>query len=118
MNVKELSREQLLELKENHFYRDIEDDEVDDTKEYDSFEKIPNEVIFEYYGHVDFSNDDFGCSMGLNEDEYDNRGNLQEKFEEVMSLINEIAHDFKRGRVTFDEALEQIKNEVVYLDEE
>lgn len=113
MDVKELSKNQLAELKENHFYRDyIEDDEEDDTVNYNSPHEIPDELIFEYYGATDFSNDDFCCSTERSEEEYDSRGDLAERFNDIMSIINDVASDFEHGKLSFDEALEQIKAEV------
>ena len=68
MNVKELSPEQLQELRINMFYPNP--DEFDDEEEL--FEKcvnaihfsdITDEMIFEHYGHISFVPDDFACSV-------------------------------------------------------
>lgn len=112
MNVRELSMEQLRELKENFFYREEENGEIENMNKYEYSHDIPDSVIFEEYGATSFSNDDFGCSSGKSEDEYDIRGDLMERFDEIMDIIGDIESDFRRGRISFDEALADIEDEI------
>jgi hypothetical protein len=56
-SVQELNREELEELRFtyfyneniNHFYRNVDD--------------IPNEVLFEHYGGINFVEEDFSCNL-------------------------------------------------------
>ena len=66
MTVRELSDDQLVELKQR-----MADDEIYETEgrgasygELAAAESIPDERVFELYDGVDFSNDDFLCSAG------------------------------------------------------
>lgn len=112
MNVRELSMEQLRELKENFFYREEENGEIENMNKYEYPHDIPDSVIFEEYGATSFSNDDFGCSMDKSEEEYDIRGDLMERFDEIMDIIGDIESDFRRGKISFDEALADIEDEI------
>lgn len=70
MNVTELSREQLVELKQYYICdkREIECEESGEKYSTPSYSElvlsknIPDDVIFEYYEGVIFSEDDFFCS--------------------------------------------------------
>lgn len=67
MNVKDLSREQLIELKE-HYYMFNKFDEEIDASYYELAlidELVTDEEIFDYYSSTTFSNDDFFCTCGL-----------------------------------------------------
>ena len=64
MTVRELSRDQLTELKERMI-----DDEINETEgrnasygELANAESIPDEKVFEKYDGVEFSNDDFSTA--------------------------------------------------------
>ena len=66
MTVRELSDDQLVELKQR-----MVDDEIYEVEgrsasygELAAAESIPDERVFELYDGVDFSNDDFLCSAG------------------------------------------------------
>lgn len=66
MTVRELSDDQLVELKQR-----MVDDEIYEVEgrsasygELAAAESIPDERVFEQYDGVDFSNDDFFCSAG------------------------------------------------------
>ena len=66
MTVRELSDDQLVELKQR-----MADDEIYETEgrgasygELAAAESIPDERVFELYDGVDFSNDDFLCTAG------------------------------------------------------
>ena len=66
MTVRELSDDQLVELKQR-----MADDEIYETEgrgasygELAAAESIPDERVFELYDGVDFSNDDFLCTVG------------------------------------------------------
>lgn len=54
MNVKELSKEQIDELKSVYFY-DVEND-------YTYIHEVPDEVIFNHYADITFTDDDFCCT--------------------------------------------------------
>ncbi len=67
MNVHELSRDQLDELKENYFWSD----ETAHIPKFDSLGRpalfpgdIPDAVIYDYYAGICFVNDDFCCTAG------------------------------------------------------
>lgn len=112
MNVRELSMEQLRELKENFFYREEDNGEIENMNKYEYSHDIPDSVIFEEYGGTSFSNDDFSCSSGKSEDEYDIRGDFMERFDEIMDIIGDIESDFRRGKISFYEALADIEDEI------
>lgn len=61
LKVRDLSRDQLTELKE-HWYADVNSlvslDEIVRIHEI-----VSDEEIFEVYEHITFTNDDFFCSM-------------------------------------------------------
>ena len=66
MTVRELSDDQLVELKQR-----MVDDEIYEVEgrsasygELAAAENIPDERVFEHYDGVDFSNDDFLCTAG------------------------------------------------------
>ena len=66
MTVRELSYDQLVELKQR-----MADDEIYETEgrgasygELAAAERIPDERVFEQYDGIDFSNDDFLCTAG------------------------------------------------------
>ena len=66
MTVRELSDDQLAELKQR-----MADDEIYEAEgrgasygELAAAENIPDERVFEQYDDVDFSNDDFDCTAG------------------------------------------------------
>lgn len=62
MGVRELSREELIELKQNYYCN-----ELGNNASYGELADIDNIVtdkeIFEYYDYVDFVKDDFFCNM-------------------------------------------------------
>lgn len=62
MSVKELNREELIELKQNYYCN-----ELGNNASYGELADIDNIVtdkeIFEYYDYVDFVKDDFFCNM-------------------------------------------------------
>lgn len=66
MTVRELSSEQLDELKQNHLTRKM--DEAGESPSYgelvEASEKISDEEIFDEYDGTEFSPDDFMCSTG------------------------------------------------------
>ena len=61
MTVRELSRDQLDELKEHFFYTDFEKCKPDGICA-DSPDELPDEILFEWYDEYYFVNDDFFCS--------------------------------------------------------
>lgn len=65
MNVKELSRDQLEELKQNYYYTFVTPTYYLGMNYPDGFWSIPDKVIFKYYAGISFVNDDFCCSMGM-----------------------------------------------------
>ena len=62
MNVRELSKDQLSELKQNYVCETVLAPSWGDLFEADN---IPDEVIFEYYADIYFVNDDFFCTANL-----------------------------------------------------
>lgn len=61
MNVWELSRDQISELKFGYYYDILEES---DAEKYATWDDIPDQIIFEHYKHTIFVNDDFGCTAG------------------------------------------------------
>ena len=70
MEVTELSRDQLTELKGNYL-----DERMDGSASWgeiaDADEIISDAEIFEAYAGYEFGNDDFGCTAGISEDLFD-----------------------------------------------
>lgn len=77
MNVKELTRDQLDELKESLFYQILNNDDeipafcvIDSALPYtpenlpDYPHQIPDDTIFFVYDGISFVNDDFSCTVG------------------------------------------------------
>lgn len=63
MMVRQLSREQLNELKETYMFETVcSGPSYSDLAEACN---IPDELIFEYYDGYDFVNDDFFCYAGM-----------------------------------------------------
>lgn len=60
-NVRDLTKEQLQELKEAYFWQEETQDILGD--DITSPDEIPDDVIFQHYEGVDFVNDDFICTM-------------------------------------------------------
>ena len=61
LTVRDLSRDQLTELKER-WYTDVNSDvSLDEIVRIN--ELVSDEEIFEVYEHITFTNDDFFCSM-------------------------------------------------------
>lgn len=62
MSVKELNREELIELKQNYYCN-----ELGNNASYGELANIDNivtdEEIFNFYDYVDFVKDDFFCNM-------------------------------------------------------
>ena len=61
MNVHELSRDQLDELKQNYVFETVANPSYEELA--DSID-IPDEVVFEYYAGIQFFDDDFLCTAG------------------------------------------------------
>lgn len=61
MNVRELNREQIEELKHTYICRKMENPSYQDLADGYS---IADEVIFKEYDGIDFTNDDFFCTCG------------------------------------------------------
>ena len=64
MNVKDLSREQLTELKQ-HYYMNVLENDISYYEMALINELVTDEEIFDYYSSTTFSNDDFFCTCGL-----------------------------------------------------
>lgn len=62
MKVKELNRQELIELKQNYYCN-----ELGNSASYEEFADIDNiitdEEIFNFYDYVDFVKDDFFCNV-------------------------------------------------------
>lgn len=65
MSVRELSRDQLTELKQNHYVENRDHWNLDEFWEIDKH--ISDEEIFEAYEHIEFVQDDFFCSQVTND---------------------------------------------------
>ena len=61
MNVRELNREQLNELKTSLVYKIIESPSMETLSYADD---IPDAIIYDYYDEITFSKDDFFCTAG------------------------------------------------------
>ena len=59
-NVRDLTREQLQELKDSYFWQEETQDILGD--DITSPDEIPDDVIFQYYEDVVFVDDDFICT--------------------------------------------------------
>ena len=66
MDVRDLTREQLDELKEAYFWQDETQDILPDNIVYPT--QIPDDVIFEHYSGICFVKDDFWCTTGIDEE--------------------------------------------------
>lgn len=60
-NVRDLTREQIQELKEAYFWQEETQDVLGD--DITSPEQIPDDIIFYYYEGISFTDDDFFCTM-------------------------------------------------------
>ena len=80
MDVRELSREQLTELKQNYLMRLADEGtfaevlcvDYDEPSYWDlanADEIVPDDVIFEEHEGTDFTSDDFFCTSGIDPDE-------------------------------------------------
>ena len=72
MNVTELSRDELIELKEYYMYELADEGEIDwhswgEIAAAD--EIIPDETVFEHYAAICFTEDDFFCNLHNERDE-------------------------------------------------
>ena len=69
-SVKDLTREQLTELKEHYYMEKLEEAE-NRTPSYGELamidELVSDDEVFEEYGHISFVNDDFFCTAGQEE---------------------------------------------------
>lgn len=62
MTVRDLNQNQLDELKNNYFYSHLDNDNSSQCDGYDFSYDIPNEVIYQEYDGIEFTEDDFFCS--------------------------------------------------------
>ena len=65
-NVKELTRDELKELKESYLTK-LKEDESPSYQDYVNAEKIPDEIIFEEYAGITFVKEDFFCNLNKEE---------------------------------------------------
>ena len=90
MNVTDLTRDQLVELKQSYLYQladegtfaevlNVDYDEPSQGDLANADEIVPDDVIFEQYAATDFYNDDFSCTAGVPED----FGPLPERFKVI-----------------------------------
>lgn len=61
MTTRELTTDQLEELRSSHFYKLLDENDLGNI---DEPSQIPMEEIHDYYGGTYFVNDDFFCSIG------------------------------------------------------
>ena len=64
--VKELTRDELNELKSMYLTK-LEEDESPSYQDYVNAEKIPDEIIFEEYAGITFVKEDFFCNLNKEE---------------------------------------------------
>lgn len=66
MNVKDLTPEQLNELKQHYFYSDNYDEKITTAGGLPVLfaGDIPNNIIYKIYSGICFVNDDFTCTAG------------------------------------------------------
>ncbi len=73
MNVKELTRDQMVELKQNYMIELADEGTFAEVMNVDydhpawgdmayADDLVPDDVIFEHYGDIDFVDDDFWCT--------------------------------------------------------
>ena len=62
MTIKELSREQLIELKQHYYCERNENVSYGELADIDNL--VTDEELENEYGHITFVNDDFFCSVG------------------------------------------------------
>ena len=65
-NVKELTRDELNELKASYLTK-LKEDESPSYQDYVNAEKIPDEIIFEEYAGITFVKEDFFCNLNKEE---------------------------------------------------
>ena len=67
MNVYDLTREQMEELKRSYIFGHLEETEGREpsyNELADAESIVPDWIIYQNYAHIDFTADDFYCSMG------------------------------------------------------
>ena len=66
MNVRDLNREQLTELKQHYYMFDKFGDDIDVSYYELSIinDLVSDEEVFDFYSHICFTCDDFFCSCG------------------------------------------------------
>lgn len=94
-NVKELTRDQLNELKQAYATQIKEDSDMS-YEELSNATNIPDDVIFEHYEGITFSNDDFFCTANNKEE-----GLTMKLTTRIMQIIEE--HGFSIEEVTKQE---------------
>ena len=64
MNVTELNKEQLNELKNSYFYNTVDEEDYpgEILGDIQTPDDIPDDVIFNYYDGFTFTTDDFFCT--------------------------------------------------------
>ena len=66
MDVRELNREQLTELKQNYYCHELHEDEGVSYGELAAIDElVSDEEVFEFYEGTSFCNDDFFCTAGM-----------------------------------------------------
>ena len=70
MTVYDLNREQLNELKQSYLCQLVDTGDIDEIAYGDLIESenIPDEIIFDHYNGITFTEDDFFCSCDTNKD--------------------------------------------------
>ena len=102
--VKELTREELNELKASYLTK-LKEDEFQIYQDYVNAENIPDEIIFEEYEGITFVKEDFFCNLN------DNRNTTEEELtmKEIIKEINKYCNEYL-GFV------ESVGNECAYTD--
>jgi hypothetical protein len=104
MDVKELNRDELNELKSSYLTK-LKEDESPSYQDYINAENIPDEIIFEEYAGITFVKEDFFCNLT------DNHNTTEEELtmKEIVKEINKYCNEYL-GFV------ENVGNECAYTD--
>lgn len=104
-NVKELTKEELNELKSNYFYSHLDNDNSNQCDGYDAPWDIPDEIIFEEYEGITFVKEDFSCNLTDNHNITEEELTMKEIVKEINKYCNEYLN-----------FVENVGNECAYTD--
>ena len=87
-NVRELTREELNELKASYLTK-LKEDESPSYQDYVNAENIPDEIIFEEYAGITFVKEDFFCNLTDNHNTTEEELTMKEIVKEINKYCNE-----------------------------